>query len=113
MLAQALIQHGGIFRSDDRCCRCQRHQVHGAFAGGQGQHHELGQQPQGKEQQVAVVRQVFAKVPQPQVDQDVPWQERFRQFGQVVMERLIVPGLDERAIEATEAVGQQHFGQGL
>ncbi len=102
-------QNRAIFGREDRRRRGQGHQIHDAFARGEGQQGKLRHQPQAEKQQVPIARQAFAKVPQAQVHQDIPRQKGLGQFGQVVVDRLVMPGFDEGAAETSDAVGPQHL----
>ena len=79
--AQPRQYNARIFRSDDGRRRCQRHQVHDAFARRDIEQYKLRHQPHAEKQQVGVVAQVFAEMPKPQVGQQVPRQEGFGQFS--------------------------------
>jgi len=98
-------QHPRIFGGQYRRSWRQRHQIHGAFAGSQGQQGELRHQPHTEKQPVAVAQQAFAEVPQAQVHQDIPRQKGFRQFREVIVKRLVMPGFDKRTAEAPDAIG--------
>ncbi len=105
MVFGPLQQHPRIFGSQYSRGWRQRHQIHGAFTGSQGQQGELRHQPHTEKQAVAVAYQAFAEVPQAQVHQDVPGQEGLGQFREVIVERFVMPGLDERTTEAPDAIG--------
>jgi len=73
----------------------------------------LRHQPYTEKQQEGVGAQLFAKVPQAQVSQQVPRQKGFGQFSQVVVKGLVMPGLDKGTAKPPHAVGQQQLADGL
>ena len=110
---QPLEQHKCILSRDHRSRRRHRHQVHRALARRQRQHHKLRDDPQAEKQQIPISLQLFTEVPQPQIHQDIPRQKRLRQLGEVVIKRLVMPGLNERSAEPSDTVGQQNLSHRL
>ena len=112
-LVQPAQQHPGVLGGNHCSRRGHRHHVHRPLAGGEVEQHKLRDQPYTEKQQEGVAAQLFAKVPQAQIGQQVPRQEGFGQFSQVVVKGFVMSGFNKGAAKTANAVGQQQFADGL